>query len=234
MPARPWQDRRRGTGTGGTEMRSKGSKNGVRTLVTLVCTKCGQPFQVWPSQAANGRRKFCSSACAGRPNVPPAGSFEERNAKTRAHAQTDAQKLIAARRRAEQGDRYREARRDWMRRNAEHWREVNARWLERTRDERAEAARQRNEARRTRMIAAYGGECACCGITEPRFLTLDHTNGGGGNERRAINGGVGGGNSRIIVRLEREGWPQDGRYRILCWNCQWGWRMGGCPHQRAV
>lgn len=215
-------------------MRSKGSKNGVRTLVTLVCARCEQPFQVWPSQAANGRRKFCNAACAGRPNVPPALPFEERNARTRAHSQTEARRAISARRRAEQPDRYREAARDWARRNAGHMAEVRARYLERSRDARAEAARQRNEARRLRMIAAYGGGCACCGVTEPTFLTLDHANGGGNNERRAINGGLGGGNSRIIVRLDREGWPQDGRYRILCWNCQWGWRMGGCPHQRTV
>src|SRR5665213_1527449 len=33
-------------------------------------------------------------------------------------------------------------------------------------------------------IAAYGGECQCCHISEPEFLTLDHANGGGTKHRK--------------------------------------------------
>jgi hypothetical protein len=82
------------------------------------------------------------------------------------------------------------------------------------------------------MIAAYGGACACCGITDPTFLSLDHVNGDGAKERRSIAGPSGrGSNAKIIRRLEQEGWPQDGRYRILCMNCQWGMYMGGGTYQ---
>jgi hypothetical protein len=215
-------------------MRPKGSRNGERSLVELTCATCGRTFQVWPSEAQDGRRKRCSDACYGR-SGPPAMTPDEKNRLRReAYAANTARKDYNRRYRAENLERMRALSREWARANYPRVQATRARYREQTRDARAEAARQRNEARRARMIAAYGGGCACCGITEPTFLTLDHANGGGASERRAVNSGRSrGSNDRIIVRLEREGWPQDGRYRILCWNCQWGWRMGGCPHQRA-
>jgi len=75
------------------------------------------------------------------------------------------------------------------------------------------------------MIAAYGGKCACCGETEPVFLSLEHVNGGGYQERK-VGGAMG-----VWRRLRAEGWPKDG-YRILCMNCQFGTKLGRtCPHK---
>src|ERR1019366_8045405 len=38
---------------------------------------------------------------------------------------------------------------------------------------------------KTAAIAALGGKCARCGITDPRVLQIDHVSGGGSQERRS-------------------------------------------------
>lgn len=95
------------------------------------------------------------------------------------------------------------------------------------------AARARNTAYRARiraeMLAAYGGACDCCGEVRSEFLALDHRNGGGTKERRALASNTSGG----IYRLARDaGYPKD-KYRLLCHNCNCsrGW-YGYCPHEK--
>ena len=75
----------------------------------------------------------------------------------------------------------------------------------------------------------YGARCACCGETEPMFLTVDHVNNDGyllrkANGRRAVEAGS---LYRLIIR---QGFPED--YQVLCYNCNCGkHRNGGvCPH----
>jgi len=81
---------------------------------------------------------------------------------------------------------------------------------------------------RSEMIAAYGGECACCSESTPQFLQLDHIHGDGAEERRKENAsGV-----AFHRRLQKRGWPKD-RHQLLCANCNFGRLMnnGVCPHQ---
>lgn len=77
------------------------------------------------------------------------------------------------------------------------------------------------------MIEAYGGECACCGETEPVFLTLDHVNDDGGGRSR-VNA------ETTRRRLRLAGWPKEG-YRLLCFNCNTGRHINGgkCPHEEG-
>ena len=78
------------------------------------------------------------------------------------------------------------------------------------------------------LLAAYGGKCACCGETEPVFLSLEHKNGGGVAHRKRLGGG-----HAIWWELKRLNWPQE-EYTILCHNCQRGtMRPEGCPHKRV-
>ena len=77
----------------------------------------------------------------------------------------------------------------------------------------------------------YGRRCACCGETEPLFLTLGHINGDGAEHRRRINGDDRGGcTARLFLDIIRRGFPDD--IRIECINCNQGaFRNGGvCPH----
>src|SRR3972149_7809370 len=87
------------------------------------------------------------------------------------------------------------------------WRKDNA---ERVRE------RQRNRFIRLRLeVLSRDSQgvprCACCGETENQFLSIDHIN-GKGKEDRSDTGG------NFYMRLKREGFPQ-GLYQILCYNC---------------
>ena len=64
--------------------------------------------------------------------------------------------------------------------------------------------------------------CSCCGENTYEFLTLDHINGGGRQERLEHPG--------YFRRLRKTGYPSG--YRVLCYNCNCCiGRYGYCPHQ---
>lgn len=88
--------------------------------------------------------------------------------------------------------------------------------------------RQRARYRRQRAaaIAAYGGRCACCGESEPAFLTIDHVNRDGASHRREMGTSV-----RIEEWLAKHGYPEG--FQVLCWNCNLGRERndGVCPHE---
>lgn len=78
-------------------------------------------------------------------------------------------------------------------------------------------------------IVAYGGyRCACCGETEPMFLTIDHINSDGKRQRRQL----GAGSNKFYDWLRANNYPPG--YQVLCSNCNFGrYRNGGiCPHAR--
>lgn len=104
-------------------------------------------------------------------------------------------------------ERYRQNIRDWQSRHPERMSELH----------RAERQRVRED-----VFNAYGRACACCGITEPAFLTIDHIHGGGRRHRAAVKRG-------LYRWLRQQGFP-DG-YRTLCWNCNAATHFqGSCPH----
>ena len=83
-----------------------------------------------------------------------------------------------------------------------------------------------------KAIRAYGGYvCACCGETEPLFLTLDHTENNGREHRLQI-GNKGG--HRFYKWLEENNWPPG--LQVLCMNCNHGkYRNNGiCPHKEGA
>ena len=74
---------------------------------------------------------------------------------------------------------------------------------------------------------AYGGYvCACCGETEPIFLTIDHINNNGNEHRKTISAGY-----AMYLWLKKNNYPED--FQILCMNCNWGKarNKGVCPHK---
>lgn len=71
----------------------------------------------------------------------------------------------------------------------------------------------------------YGKECACCGETLRQFLTIDHTNGDGAEQKKS---GIFGGTS-IYRWLRKNSYPEG--FRILCFNCNAAMGIyGQCPH----
>lgn len=78
------------------------------------------------------------------------------------------------------------------------------------------AARARQWQYKRECIDAYGGVCACCGEDRLYFLSIDHVAGDGGAERKG-NGNRGG--AAFYNQLRKEGYPQNGKYQVLCFNC---------------
>ena len=73
---------------------------------------------------------------------------------------------------------------------------------------------------------AYGDKCACCGETEPLFLTLDHVNGDGATHRRTLR------TNDVHAWARKNGYPPS--LQLLCWNCNAAKAYhGGCPHKRG-
>ena len=93
---------------------------------------------------------------------------------------------------------------------------------------------QRNTILRARvdaLIAYSGGEpkCACpsCAERNVLFLTIDHINGDGAEQRREKN--LTGG--QLCAWLRRHNYPPG--YRVLCYNCNCARRTGPCPVHEA-
>lgn len=76
----------------------------------------------------------------------------------------------------------------------------------------AEAVADKRE-KRWQIIALLGGSCVRCGFDDARALQVDHVNGNGAEERRAIGSGT--------HRLLREVKENAERYQLLCANCNW-------------
>lgn len=78
---------------------------------------------------------------------------------------------------------------------------------------------QREYARNIRntLVQALGSKCVRCGFTDKRALQIDHVNGGGQRERRALkNSKIR--ESRIILESLSRG---EEKYQLLCANCNW-------------
>lgn len=83
---------------------------------------------------------------------------------------------------------------------------------------------------RADVLAAYGGACACCGLNEPAFLTIDHTKNDGKKHRAQNKNGW----LSIYDWLWKNGCPKDG-YELACFNCNLGRakNKGICPHKET-
>ena len=91
-----------------------------------------------------------------------------------------------------------------------------------------ERTRQYARERRRRVLEAYGGACACCGETTPEFLSIDHVYNDGEAHRRELQGY----GKSMTLWLWQNGCPQDGRFQLLCHNCNMAKGLyGGCPHK---
>lgn len=76
----------------------------------------------------------------------------------------------------------------------------------------------------------YGNKCACCGETEPLFLTIDHINENGAEFRKKMKGSC---TYRCHRWIINNNFPDT--VQILCRNCNTGKHMNGgiCPHKKG-
>jgi hypothetical protein len=91
-----------------------------------------------------------------------------------------------------------------------------------------ERARDFRKKVKDEVFNAYGGwVCACCGETIRDFLSLDHINGGGNNDRKVNRLGHG---HTFYALLRKNNFPPG--YQVLCMNCNFGKRYSMvCPHK---
>lgn len=91
-------------------------------------------------------------------------------------------------------------------------------------------------AKRSRFIKdvvfqKYGGYvCACCGETEPKFLTIDHINNDGASQRAKDKE-----HGKNLCRwLFKHNFPSG--FQVLCMNCNLGKsrNAGVCPHKTSI
>ena len=95
----------------------------------------------------------------------------------------------------------------------------------------------RNFQARILALEHYGGtnyKCACCPESEFSFLTIDHIDGKGSEDRIKLVGDKLAAGHHFYRKLKELKFP-DG-YQVLCMNCQVGRRDNGgvCPHKRAA
>ncbi|KKL70161.1 hypothetical protein LCGC14_2107650 [marine sediment metagenome] len=79
---------------------------------------------------------------------------------------------------------------------------------------------------RKEVLDAYGNACACCGVSQEKFLSMDHINGGGQRHRASI------GHGNAFYRwLKEKGFPKN-EFQLLCHNCNFAKGIYGvCPHK---
>lgn len=88
---------------------------------------------------------------------------------------------------------------------------------------------RRNAQLKIDVFNYYGGRCFCCGESDFRFLTIDHSKNDGAAWRKHFSGKISGGKFyKVIVEL---GYPDD--LRLACWNCNCARQFNGgiCPHE---
>ncbi len=97
-----------------------------------------------------------------------------------------------------------------------------------------EAKAHRNEYKRSKRtklrvetLQHYSNglmKCACCGESQERFLTLDHINNNGHEDKKRYG-------RSVLDILKKKGYPEG--FQVLCYNCNCGraHNNGVCPHE---
>lgn len=95
----------------------------------------------------------------------------------------------------------------------------------------ASYSKSKNLEVKKKTLEHYGGKCVCCGETNIKFLTIDHTNNNGAEERRIAKRDGGVGFYRLLIK---NNFPEG--YQTLCFNCNIGKYLnnGVCPHKEVM
>jgi len=83
------------------------------------------------------------------------------------------------------------------------------------------------------VLIHYGGNpprCVCCGESHVEFLTIDHINNNGAEERTKTKKS---GGYQFYIWLRGNNYPKS--YQVLCYNCNCGREQnnGICPHLKG-
>lgn len=87
--------------------------------------------------------------------------------------------------------------------------------------------RERGQELKLIVYNHYNNKCQCCGESVEDFLTIDHINNDGNQQRLKINSGL-----PFYKWIIKNNFPDD--LRILCFNCNYGRKKNKgklCPHR---
>ncbi len=102
-------------------------------------------------------------------------------------------------------------------------------WISRNRQHYNAKTAERFQRLRIETLLAYGGRCACCGLDDIRFLTIDHINGRLPDQPSRSYRWTG---KFMYAWLKRNNFPTG--YQALCWNCNSAKGIHGvCPHMEV-
>ena len=93
-------------------------------------------------------------------------------------------------------------------------------------------SRERRRAQKLEAINRYGGRCVCCGQECIAFLTIDHVHNDGRDHRRGT-GQYQGTGVGIYRWLWKHDYPQDGRFQVLCYDCNCAKQFDPIGHREA-
>jgi hypothetical protein len=102
------------------------------------------------------------------------------------------------------------------------------RYRQKTKPKQIEIGKKSRAKIKNEVFEAYGGwRCACCGETTRDFLSLDHIEGGGNQQRKLL---------KKVNTYNFYSWLREQKfppgYQILCMNCNFAKRYTmTCPHQ---
>lgn len=116
----------------------------------------------------------------------------------------------------------------WYRNNSNKKYEYNKQWTADNRDKNKKYQKEYKQRLKRWACDAYGGPiCACCEEDNIVFLSIDHINGNGNDERKKT-GNRGG--HQFYQWLKINKYPPG--YQVLCFNCNMAkGSLGYCPHR---
>lgn len=99
-------------------------------------------------------------------------------------------------------------------------------WHEKYRTKSTQLSAARRTKIREEVYKGYGGVCSCCSEHRKEFLTIDHINGGGREDRKKFRNSV-----SFYNWIIKNNFPI--HLRLLCMNCNLSYGLYGyCPHQK--
>ena len=108
------------------------------------------------------------------------------------------------------------------------WREKNSArvsiWQKNNREKKNLKESKHKLNLKNQVFDHYGRFCECCGESQVKFLTIDHTNGEGTKHRKILKEAI----YRWLIKQE---FPDE--FQVLCFNCNCAKGIYGvCPHQK--
>ncbi len=115
----------------------------------------------------------------------------------------------------------------WIRAHPERFRESKRKWYQKNQIKIRAEVKIKYEKLRLEVLKHYSNgtlSCVCCGESIYQFLTVDHIEGGGTQQRKIL------GAANLLSFLLKNDYPKG--YRVLCYNCNCGREKnnGICPH----